>query len=337
MRHCCPLVLILLALTAPAYATDYHIATRFAVGGAGGWDYPSLDEHAHRLYLARGDHVQIVDTTTGKEVASIPDTPGVHGIALAPGLGRGYVSCGKANTVKVFDLKTNAVIASVAAGEGPDAIVFDPATQRVFAFNGRSHDASVIDAKTNQPVATIALGGKPEFAHADGRGAVFVDIEDKAELAALDAKTAKLKARYKLPQCEEPAGLALDAQHRRGFATCGNKTLVVLDLDSGKHVASVTIGAGSDGAEFDPATQTVFSANGEGTLSVIREIDADHYAAQPALATQKSARTLVLDPTTHRIYLPAAEFGPPDAEHKRGKMLPDSFSVVVAEPAQARP
>jgi len=333
VRYCYPLALTLLALAAPAYAADYHVATRFTVGGAGGWDYPSLDERAHRLYVSRGDHVQIVDTTTGKEVASIADTPGVHGIALAPELGRGYISCGKANAVKVFDLKTNAVIASVPAGEGPDAILFDPKTQRVFAFNGKSHDASVIDAKTNQPVATIALGGKPEFAQEDGKGVVFVNIEDKAELVALDAKTAKVKARYKLPQCEEPTGLALDAKHRRSFSTCGNKTLVVLNIDSGKQIASVAIGEGSDGAEFDVASQTIFSANGEGTLSVIREIDADHFAAQPALATQKSARTLVLDQTTHRLYLPAAEFGPPDAEHKRGKMTPDSFNIVVVEPA----
>ncbi|TLY48418.1 MAG: YncE family protein, partial [Gammaproteobacteria bacterium] len=167
MRHLYPLTLALFALTAQAQAADYHIATRYAVAGAGGWDYPSLDEHTHRLYIARGDHVQIVDTTTGKEIASIADTPGVHGIVLAAELGRGYISCGKANVVKVFDLKTNAVIASVPAGEVPDAIMYEPATQRVFAFNGRSHDASVIDAKTNQSVATIALGVKPEFARAD--------------------------------------------------------------------------------------------------------------------------------------------------------------------------
>jgi YVTN family beta-propeller protein len=337
MRHRYALPLILFALSAHAHAGDYKVATHFAVGGAGGWDYPSLDAKSHRLYIARGDHVQIVDTTTGKEIASIPDTPGVHGVALAPELGRGYISCGKANAVKVFDLKTNAVTASVPAGEVPDAILYDPTTQRVFAFNGRSHDASVIDAKTNQSVATIALGGKPEFAREDGKGAVFVNIEDKSELVSIDAKNAKVKAHYPLPQCEEPTGLALDAKHRRSFSTCGNKKLVVLDIDSGKAVADVTIGEGPDGAEFDAASQTVFSANGEGSLSVIREVDANHYNAQSTLATQKSARTLALDPATHRLYLPAAEFGPPDAEHKRGVMLQDSFSVLVVEPAQAKP
>ena len=337
MRHLYAFVLTLLALTAQAQAADYRVATRYALGGAGGWDYPSLDEHTHRLYIARGDHVQIVDTTTGKEIASIADTPGVHGIALAPALGRGYISCGKANVIKVFDLKTNAVIASVPAGDVPDAIMYEPATQRVFAFNGRSHDASVIDTRTNQPVATIALGGKPEFAREDGKGVVFVNIEDKAELVAIDAKSAKVKAHYKLPQCEEPTGLALDSKHRRSFSTCSNKTLVVLDIDNGKPIANLAIGDGSDGAEFDAAAQTVFSANGEGTLSVIRQTDADHYIAQAALATQKSARTLVLDAKTHRLYLPAAEFGPPDAEHKRGAMVRDSFGVLVVEPAQAKP
>lgn len=337
MRYRYALFPLLLALATQVQAADYRVANHFNVGGAGGWDYPSLDAQAHRLYIARGDHVQIVDTTTGKEIASIADTPGVHGVALAPELGRGFISCGKANVVKVFDLKTNAVIASVPAGEVPDAIMYESTTQRVFAFNGKSHDASVIDAKTNQPVATIALGGKPEFARDDGKGVVFVNIEDKAELVAIDAKNVKVKARYKLPQCEEPTGLALDVKHRRSFSTCGNKNLVVLDIDSGKAVASVAIGDGSDGAEFDAATQTIFSANGEGTLSVIRQIDANHYAAQSALTTQKSARTLVLDQNTHRLYLPAAEFGSPDAEHKRGKMLPDSFNIVVVEPAQAKP
>ncbi len=337
MRHRYALSFTLLAVAAQAQAVDYKVATRYAVGGTGGWDYPSLDAQAHRLYVARGDHVQIIDTTTGKEVATIADTQGVHGVALAPELGRGYISCGKANAVKVFDLKTNAVIANVPAGEVPDAIMYEPKSQRVFAFNGRSHDASVIDARTNQPVATIALGGKPEFAHDDGKGVVFVNIEDKAELVAIDAKTAKVKAHHKLPQCEEPTGLAIDVKHRRSFSTCGNKNLVVLDLDSGKHIADVAIGDGSDGAEFDAASQTIFSANGEGTLSVIHEVDANHYTAQPALATQKSARTLVLDETTHRLYLPAAEFGPPDAEHKRGAMVKDSFSVLVVEPAQAKP
>jgi len=324
---------------AHAAAGDARVATRFSLGGAGGWDYPSIDAKSHRLYLALADRVQVVDTTSGQEVAEIPDTPGVHGIALAPELGRGYISCGKANVVKVFDLHSNAVLASVATGENPDAILFDPATKRVFAFNGRSHSATVIDAVDNKVVATIALDGKPEFGRADGHGGVFVNIEDKGELAVLDARAAKLKSYAALPGCEEPTGLALDAKHRRAFSACGNKVIVVTDVDSGKSVASVPIGAGSDGAEFDAATQTVFSANGEGTLSLIREVDANHFEPQQTLATQRGARTLTLDEDSRRIYLPTAQFEekPAGADpHARPQVVADSFVVLVVDLAAAK-
>ena len=323
-----------------AVAADARVATRFPLGGAGGWDYPSVDAKAHRLYLARADRVQVVDTTSGTAVAEIPDTPGVHGIALAPELGRGYISCGKANVVKVFDLHSNAVLASVPAGENPDAILFDPASKRVFAFNGRGHSATVIDTSDNKVVATIALDGKPEFARADGRGGVFVNIEDKAELTVLDARAAKLKSNFRLTGCEEPTGLALDAQHRRAFAACGNKVLAVVDVDSGKSVASVPIGAGSDGAEFDAATQTVFSANGEGSLSIIREVDADHFAPAQTLATQRGARTLTLDAEGRRLFLPTAQFEakPANADaHAHPQVVPDTFVVLVVDLAAAKP
>jgi YVTN family beta-propeller protein len=333
------LTVALLSSAATAQDGNAHVRTRFALGGVGGWDYPSVDAKAHRLYLSRSDHVQVVDTTSGKPVATIADTPGVHGIAIAPELGRGYISCGKANVVKVFDLRTNTVLASVPTGENPDAILFDPATKRVFAFNGRSDSASVIDTGSNQVVATIALDGKPEFARADGRGAVFLNIEDKAQLAVLDARKATLKSYFTLPGCEEPTGLAIDPKHRRSFSTCGNKTLAVLDLDSGKSVASVPIGEGSDGAEFDAATQTVFSANGEGNLSLIREIDADHYQALPALATQRGARTLTLDEESHQLFLPTAQFeqkSASDNPHARPQIVPETFVVLVVDIASAK-
>lgn len=326
-------ILFALGATAHADGNGYRIAEKFALGGGGAWDYTTIDPATHRLYLSRADHVQIVDTTTGKEVAVIPDTQGVHGITLAPALGRGYISCGKANAVKVFDLKTNAVLATIATGANPDAILFEPTTQRVFAFNGHGTSASVIDAKTNQVVATIALDGKPEFARADGQGEIFVNIEDKAELAAIDAAKAAVKATFKLPQCEGPTGLALDAKHRRSFSTC-DKTLAVLDVDSGKPVASLPIGDDTDAAEFDPATQTVFTANGEGNLSIVRENDPDHYTAMPELATQEGARTLALDPATHRLYLPTAKFGPAPADNPRAHpvAIEGTFVVLVAVP-----
>jgi len=318
----------------------YSVADRFALGGEGGWDYPSVDPATHLLYLSRADHVAVVDTATGKEIADIPDTPGVHGIALAPALNRGYISCGKADFVKVFDLKTRAVLAEIKTEAGPDAILYEPATQRVFAFNGHGHSATVIDAKNNAVVATIPLGGKPEFAHTDGRGHVIVNIEDTAELVALDAMTATLKSRWPLPGCEEPSGLGFDVAHHRSFSTCGNQVLAIIDTDSGKPVASVPIGKGVDGAEFDPASQTLFSANGEGTLTVVRELKPDVYTVQQTLETQRGARTIALDSATHKLYLPTADFGPmpaptADNPHPRPPVVGGSFVVlVVTEPTK---
>ena len=323
-----------IAAAVHAGAGPYAVSQRFALGGEGGWDYLSIDSAAHRLYLSRADHVAVVDTAGGKEVARIADTPGVHGVALAPELNRGYISAGKGNFVKVFDLKTRAVLATVPAGDNPDAILYEPVSQRVFAFNGHSHDATVIDAKTNAVIATLPLGGKPEFARADGRGMIYLNIEDTAELAAIDARTATLKNRWKLPGCEEPSGLALDAAHRRSFSTCGNQLLAVTDIDAGKAVASVPIGKGVDGGDFDPETGNVFSANGEdGTVTVVHELDPDHYTLLQTLATQRGARTIALDPLSHRLYLPTAEFGPAPAEHPhpRPAILAGTFVVLVVE------
>ena len=334
ISRCIPLALLALVAQAHAGEPQYQLTQKLALGGDGGWDYPSVDPATHLLYLSRADHVSIVDTASGKEVASIADTPGVHGIALAPELNRGFISSGKADQVKVFDLKTRAVLATVATGANPDAILYEPVTRRVFAFNGRGHSATVIDAQSNAVVETIPLGGKPEFARADGRGSVLVNIEDTAELALLDAKKAKLVSRWKLPNCEEPSGLAYDAAHRRAFSTCGNQVLAVTDVDSGKAVASVAIGKGVDGGEFDPATQDVYSANGEGTLTVVHEQAPDQYVVKQTLPTQRGARTIALDPGTHRLYLPTAEFGPApaataDNPHPRPTILGGSFVVLV--------
>ena len=324
----------LLSSVAVAQEPGARVLARFALGGSGGWDYPTLDPRSHRLYLARADHVQVVDTTDGKAVAAIADTPGVHGIALAPELGKGFISCGKANVVKVFDLRSNAVIASIAAGENPDAILFDAKTRRVFAFNGRSHDVTVIDAKDHRVLATIALDGVPEFARSDEAGKVFVNIEDKAQLAVIDSAKATLKSYFPLPHCEGPTGLALDVTRRRSFSSCGNKTLTVLDMDSGKAIASLPIGARSDGAEFDGASKTIFSANGEGNLSRIREVDADHYESLPELETQRGARTLALDEPGRRLFLPTAQYAqksPTDDPRARPQVVPESFVVLVVD------
>jgi YVTN family beta-propeller protein len=328
------LALIGLSLCAQASDGPYRMTDRLPVGGDGGWDYPSVDPTTHLLYLSRASHVTIVDTGNGRIVGEIPDTPGVHGVALAPDMNRGFIACGQANVVKVFELTSRKVLASVPTGDGPDAIVYEPVTRRVFAFNGRGRSATVIDAATNTVVATISLAGRPEAAGEDLRGNVFVNVEDTAELAQIDARSTSLKARWPLPKCENPSGLALDAAHHRGFSTCRNQVLDVTNLDSGQSVASVPIGQGVDGAEFDPATQDVFSANGEGSITVVHELGPDRYTVVQTLSTQRGARTIALDPATHRLYLPTAQLNPPasataENPHPRPTPIPGTFVVLV--------
>ncbi len=312
--------------------------TRYNLGGDGGWDYLSADAAGHRLFISRSDRVLVMDTRDGKLIGTIADTAGVHGIALAPELGKGYTSNGRADSVTEFDLATLKPTRTIAiSGHNPDAILFDAASQRVFTFNGRSEDISVIDVHSAKVVATIPVNGKPEFAAADGKGRIFVNIEDTAELTAIDAKTAKVTSTWKLPDCEEPTGLALDIQQQRLFSTCQNGHLVVTDAQSGKHIATVPIGKGPDAAAFDIERKLVLSSNGEdGTLTIIQQIDRDHYKVLSNTPTQKSARTMALDQTTHRIYLAAADFGPtppatPEQAHPRAPLLPNSFSILVLQ------
>ena len=330
-------VLVPLAAAAQPGPGGYHVARTIAVGGEGGWDYPTVDPAAHRLYLSHATLVNVVDTETGALVGQIPDTQGVHGIALVSELGRGYVSNGRANTVTVFDLKTLAVLATVkVTGENPDAICYDPATRRVFTFNGRSSNATAIDAATNQVAGTIALPGKPEFAVSDGKGRMFVNIEDKSLIVAFHPKTLAVLGQWPIAPCEEPSGLAFDRQHRRLFAVGGNKLMAVVDADSGKLVATVPIGEGPDGVTFDPATGLAFSANGEGTLTVVHEDTPEKFTVVATVPTKRGARTVTLDEAGHRIYLPTAEFGPPpsptaERPHPRPSVVQGSFMVLVVE------
>jgi DNA-binding beta-propeller fold protein YncE len=330
--------LCLLAVCTPLIAAEgsYAVDARIALTGEGGWDYLIVDGKAQRLYVARATRVAVIDLVTAQELAEIPDTPGVHGIALATDLNRGYITCGKSNVVKVFALGSREILATIQSGDGPDAIVYEPVTQRVFAFNGRGHSATVIDTRTNLVVATIPLAGKPEFSRADERGNVFVNIEDTSELMRIDARTAAPTARWPLNHCQEPSGLAIDAVHRRGFSTCGNETLAITNLDTGAAVASLPIGRGVDGAAFDPDSQTVFSSNGEGTLSIVRELTPDRYLTVQTLVTQRGARTMALDPTTHRLYLPTAQLTPPvpaSAENPqpRPAPVPGTFVVMMVQ------
>jgi YVTN family beta-propeller protein len=268
-------------------------------------------------------------------VGEIPDTPGVHGIALAPEFGRGFVSNGRGNNVTIFDLKTLATTGHVAAGQNPDAIIYDPSTKRVFAMNGRSGDITAIDAATGDVAGTIPVGGKLEFAAADGKGNLFVNVESKSEIAAIDAQKLALLARWPLAPCEEPSGLAMDVAHRRLFAGCDNKMMAVVDADTGKVMATPPIGEGVDANAFDPGTGYAFSSNGrDATLTVVHEDLPGKFAVIDNVPTQRGARTMTLDPKTHEVFLVTADYGPPPAPtaenpRPRPPILPDTFVVLV--------
>lgn len=321
--------LLLSGIACGASAAPYLVTDRWPVGGDGGWDLLTVDSDAHLLYLSRATHVTVVDTATGRPVGEIPDTPGVHGIALAPDLNRGFVSAGKANAVKIFDLRTRRVLGTVAVGAKPDAILYEPQARRTVVFNGHSDSATVIDATDGRLVGTIALGGDPELARTDGAGHVYVNLENRSQLAAVDIARLKVSARWALPGCEGPTGLALDAQHHRSFSACANAVLAILDTVSGRPIATLPIGKGVDGAAFDPGTQDVFAPSGEGTLTVVHEIDPDHFAVTQTLATARGARTIALDARAHRLYLPTARFGSAPAGHRKPPVLPGSFVVLV--------
>ena len=312
-----------------------HVIKTFKVGGDGGWDYLKLDSESHRLFISRSTHVVVIDAESGKPVGDIPDTPGVHGIALAPDLGRGFTSNGREGTVSIFDLKTLKPISKVqAVGENPDAIIFDPATKRVFTFNGRSGDSTAIDAASGNIVGKIALGGKPEFAVSDGEGQIFVNLEDKSELLALDPKDLKVKSRWPLAPCESPSGLAMDKKNRRLFAGCDNKMMAVVNADTGKVITTLPIGDGVDADGFDPDNQLAFASCGEGVLTVVKEESPDKFTVAQNVKTERGARTMALDPETHKIFLVTAKFGPPPAAtaqqpHPRPAILPDTFEVLV--------
>lgn len=327
-------VVSLLAACAMAGDSGFHLLKTYKVGGDGGWDYLRLDSASRHLYISRGTHVLVIDADSGDAVGEIPDTAGVHGIALASELGRGFTSNGREGTVTIFDLNTLKPIAKVSVGENPDAILYDPVTKRVFTFNGRSHDSTAIDAVKGTVVGTIKLDGKPEFAVSDQSGEIFVNIEDKSELVAINPAKLEVKSEWPLAPCESPSGLAIDRKNRRLFAGCDNKVMAVVDADSGKVLSTLPIGRGVDAARFDPETGLAFASCGEGVLTVIREESPDKFSVLENVPTQTGARTMALDEKTHNVFLVTAQFGPSpaptaDQPHPRPTILPDSFVVLV--------
>jgi DNA-binding beta-propeller fold protein YncE len=314
---------------------QYQVKQKYVLGGDGGWDYLTFDPAGKRLFISRGTHVMVVDPYKGSVVGDIPDTAGVHGIAIAQDLGKGFTSNGRDNTVTVFDLKTLKQTAKIKIdGENPDAILYDPSSKRVFTFNGRSKNATVIDAEKGTVVGNIPLDGKPEFGVADGKGGVFVNIEDKSEVTSIDAKKAVVIKSWPLAPCEEPSGLAMDQKHRRLFAGCSNKMMAIVNADTGKVVTTMPIGEGVDANGFDPETQLAFSSNGrDGNLTVVHEDSPDKFSVVENAITQKFARTMALDTTNHDVYEVTAEIeeAPPakEGERPRRTMKPGTFTLLV--------
>jgi len=330
--------LCLIGVSTALCAQQYKVASRLSFPGDAGWDYLFADSESRRLYVSHGNEVEVVDLDSQKPVGKISGLNRIHGIAVADDLNRGFISDGGANEVVVFDTKSRAELQRVKTGTNPDGIVYDAPSQRVFAFNGRSQDATVIDAATGAVAGTIALGGKPEFPVSDGKGSLYVNIEDKSEIVKINSKTMRVENRWPLAPCEEPSGLAIDRSSDRLFSVCSNQKMAVVDAASGKVVTTVPIGNGPDAVAFDPERKLVFSSNGQdGTLTIIKEESADVFSVMETDTTEKSARTLALDSKMHSLYLSAAQFGAPpaatgDNPHPRPKIVPGSFHVLIVSP-----
>lgn len=325
-------LLLLLAAAVFAAAPTYKVVNKIKVGGGVRWDYGYLDSANHRLYVAHGTQTEVIDTATDKVAGTIPGTNGVHGVAIADDLGRGFASDGGDNDVTVFDPKTLKVLSKVKTGQNPDSIIYEPVSHRVFTLNGRSKDATAIDAKTGDVItASIPVGGKPEFAQVDGKGHVYANIEDKNEIIEIDAKNALVTKRYSIAPCDSPSGLAIDPKGRL-YSVCENKMMIVSDPAAGKVLASLPIGAGTDGVAFDDGY--AFSANGgDANITMVGETSPGKFEVVATIPTTRGARTIAADQKAHKLYLPAAEFGAPapDKDGKKGRpqAIPDSFQIVV--------
>ena len=318
-------------------AQQYAISGRIPLEGDGGWDYLFADSVNGQLYVSHGTEVDVVDLASQKPIGKITGMKRIHGIAVASDLQRGFISDGGDDAVVVFDLKSRAVLQKVQAGKNPDGILYDPHSKRVFAFNGRSNDVTAIDAASGKVVGTIALDGKPEFPVSDGRGNVYANIEDKSEIVRLNPEALKVVHTSPLAPCEEPSGLAIDVDGRRLFSVCSNNKMAIVNADSGQVVATVAIGEGPDAAAYDQGSKLVFSSNGGGTLTVVKQDSPDKYRVLDNVPTERSARTMALDAGHHKIYLSAAQLGaaPPattENPHPRPSIVPGSFHVLVVSP-----
>ncbi len=306
----------------------FAITDSFHIKSGGGWDYIAVGPGNNRLYVSHATQVNILDQTTGDSVGVIENTTGVHGIAFDTHQNKGFTSNGRLNNVTVFDLATNKVLGSVSTGTNPDAILYEPYLKKIITCNGHSSNISIIDPVAGKLEDSVAVGGKPETAVADGNGNLFVNIEDKNEIAVVDLKTKKVKAHWSLLPAEEPTGLCYDAVNKRLFAACGNKLLAIVNATNGKLITTLPIGDGCDGDAFDSIHKNIYTSNGEGTLTVYHQLSADKYVLLQNLKTKKGARTIAIDSKKHTVYLPAAEYQPGD-NSERPKMIPGTFQILV--------
>ncbi len=312
-------------------ASGYHVTKTFRIASGGGWDYVAVNDD--KLYVSHGTQVNILNKDNGDSIGVITNTQGVHGIAFIKKLNKGYTSNGRTNNVTVFDLKTQKSSGRIATGENPDAIMYDDFSKKIYTCNGRSKDMSVIDPATGKVVETVALGGKPETAVSDDEGNLYINIEDKNEIAEVNTGTFKIVKRWSIAPAEGPTGLAYDKKTKRLFAGC-DKLLVISDASAGKVISKLAIGDGCDGVVFDPATKNIFTSNGEGTITVVHENSANDYKILQNAVTKRGARTIALDEETHLLYLPTAEFKPlakNAPENERPQMIPGTFQVLVVE------
>ena len=318
---------LLFPIAAVAGPSGYHLIRTVPLPGNEGWDDLAIHQPTHRLFITHGTHVVVVNLSDFSIAGDIANTPRAHGVAFSPKLG--FISDGGDNTVSVFDLTTLQVSKRVPVGTGPDAIIYDPTSKKMLTFNGGSKDASVIDVPSLTVDGTIPLGGKPEFAVTDGKGKIFVNMEDTSEIVTLDPKKMVVLKRWPLAPCQEPSGIAMDVAHGRLFSGCHNKMMAIVDSKTGKVLATPPIGQGVDGNRYDPATHLVFSSNGEGTLTVVRELTPAKFEVVDNVPTQKGARTMVLDPVSHNVYLVTADFGPPASPGTRPTVVPGTVRLLV--------
>lgn len=315
-------------------SSGYHLIKKLKLGGTGGWDYLEVDPATHRLFISRGTHVIVVDPDQGKIINDIPDTQGVHGIALADEFNKGFTTNGHTSDSTMFDLASLKPLGNIKTDEDTDGVIYDPFSKRVFTFNGDAATSSAVDAASGKLVSTIPLGGKPEFGATDGKGKIFVNLEDKSSLVKFDARTLKIENTWPLAPCESPSGLAIDATHEVLVVGCHNKLMTFVDGNSGKVLGTVPIGQGVDANRFDPVTGYAFASCGDGTITIAHEDSPTKFSLLETLQTQRGARTMALDYATHNVYTVTADFGSapaptPDHPRPRPAILPDTFILLV--------